>query len=417
LFGGVAAATPARLLHVRTWDIHTDDPHRHFGVAMRVSTGTSILRLGALGAAIAVALLVSGCDHVTSHHGGATAPVPPGSVPTQRLGRAAKPPVYLHYYLWWTPQHWRDRLGPSYPMTAAPLPLPGTLGADGCHASVHYPGARIVDVPSEGLYNQNDPATFDHHIAVAAAAGVTGFAVAWQGTGIPTQTPASSPYDTRLDLLVHRVDAYDATHAVPFRLALDMSAFGNYHRSSAALIADLTYFAGRYGADPAFANDFSSRPLTMLLDSRKYTGTQVVDVARAVGGRLFLISDDTNATWPREQRSFSGAGWYWSSQNPYANPRSATQVLSLAAQAHAAHKPWFAPFAPGFDDSLNGHPSCTPRNGVATLDRIWSINRQSRPDAWFGISWNEFVENTYLEPSRGAGSTELDELRRLIAAQ
>jgi hypothetical protein len=33
-----------------------------------------------------------------------------------------------------------------------------------------------------------------------------------------------------------------------------------------------------------------------------------------------------------------------------------------------------------------------------------------------GISWNEFVENTYIEPSQAFGTKYLDELRRLIAA-
>jgi hypothetical protein len=47
---------------------------------------------------------------------------------------------------------------------------------------------------------------------------------------------------------------------------------------------------------------------------------------------------------------------------------------------------------------------------------MWQLNAGSRPDGWFGISWNEFVENTYLEPSRNHGSTYLDALKTLIAA-
>jgi hypothetical protein len=308
-------------------------------------------------------------------------------------------------------------LGPAYPYTAQPPPVPGSLGPNGCTPTVAFPGATIVDVPTEGLYDQNDATTFDRHIATAAGAGVRGFAVSWQGTGDATQTPFSSSYDARLELLVRRVDAYNARHPVHFNLTLDMSAFGNYSRASAALVGDLTYFANRYANDPAFANDFSPKPLTMLLDSRKYTGTQVADIARAVGTRLFLISDDTDATWASEQAYFNGASWYWSSQNPIKNPQSGAQIKSLGDQVHAAHKLWFAPFAPGFDASINGPGVCTPRNGISTLARIWSMNAQSRPDAWFGISWNEFVENTYLEPSRALGTSALDTLRLLIAHQ
>ncbi len=371
--------------------------------------------------AVAAAVALASCmgSHPSARPRASSPPTPRATVPLlQGTSRAAAgPPVYVHYYLWWTAQHWRDKLGAAYPIGANPLPLPGAMGANGCTATVRYPGASIVDVPAEGLYDQGDPATFDRHIAMAAAAGIRGFVVAWQGTGAAQQSPSASGYDSRLDLLVKRVDAYNATHAQHFNLALGMSAFGDYHRASPALVNDLTYFANRYGSDPAFANDFSPRPLVMILDSRKYTGSQVSDVAGAVGTRLLLISDDTDSTWSRDGRYFAGASWYWSSQNPYDNPRSGTQLRNLASQVHAAGKLWFAPFAPGFDAALNGHAACTPRDGTSTLQKLWQVNRQSQPDAWFGISWNEFVENTYIEPSVAYGSSTLDALHQLIAQQ
>ncbi len=353
---------------------------------------------------------------------GATACVSPaapsGTAPLpQPVVTAGKPPVYLHYYLWWTPQHWRDRLGPSYPYAGSPPAVPGTLGADACHAAVSYPGASIVDVPSAGLADQSDPRTLDRDIATAAGAGVRGFVVSWQGTGAPNQGPTSSGYDARLDLLVSRVNAYNAAHTRPFTLALGMSAYGNYARPASSIVADLLYFVGRYGASPAFANNFSAKPLVMLLASRKYTAGQIPAVAAAVGSRVLLISDDTNTTWSSSQQQFAGASWYWSSQNPFSNPQSGSQVQSLAAQAHGAHKLFFAPFSPGFNAQLNGGSACTPRRGTDALASIWALNKASQPDAWFGISWNEYVENTYLQPSRTYGTAELDRLRQLIASQ
>lgn len=372
---------------------------------------TSRLRRVVLAVAAAVALASCMGSRPSAKPRASAAPAPRASRATNGA------PVYVHYYLWWTPQHWRDKLGSAYPIGANPLPLPGDMGPNGCTATVRYPGASIIDVPAEGLYDQGNPATFDRHIATAAAAGIRGFVVAWQGTGTAQQSPASSGYDARLDLLVKRVDAYNASHAQHFNLALGMSAFGDYRRPSGQLVDDLTYFATRYGNDPAFANDFSPHPLVMILDSRKYNGSQVADIAGALGTRLVLIGDDTNATWSRESRYLSGASWYWSSQDPYDNPHSATQLGELASQVHAAGKLWFAPFSPGFDAALYGHAACTPRDGTATLQTIWQMNRQSRPDAWFGISWNEFVENTYIEPSLAHGSATLDALHRLIAQQ
>jgi len=49
-----------------------------------------------------------------------------------------KPEVYAYYYLWWSAQHWKDKLGPNYPYTASPLPLPATTDADGCNAVSNY---------------------------------------------------------------------------------------------------------------------------------------------------------------------------------------------------------------------------------------------------------------------------------------
>ena len=35
----------------------------------------------------------------------------------------AKPRVYAYYYLWWSAQHWQDKLGSNYPYTASPLQI------------------------------------------------------------------------------------------------------------------------------------------------------------------------------------------------------------------------------------------------------------------------------------------------------
>ncbi|MGH2467150.1 MAG: hypothetical protein ACRDGL_05420 [Candidatus Limnocylindrales bacterium] len=335
-----------------------------------------------------------------------SAPIP-GEVPPVQ--------VYLHYYTWWTLQHWHEKLGRAYPYAAATLPLPATVDASGCAPRAEYPGATIADLPSEGLYDQGQAATFDRHIAAAAAAGITGFLVSWQGIGTVSQTPDSSGYDSRLELLVERVDAYNAIHAVPFRLGLAFAAFGEYSRPAAEIIGDLTYFSTRYGHDPAFADTFSSKPLVMWLDSRKINLATVQAVSAALRPSLYLIGDETYQTWSRDAPYLDASSYYWSTQNPYQNASSGAQVLSLASQVRASDARWFAPFIAGYDKVLAGG-SCVPRNGVETLDRLWQLNGASHPDAWFGISWNEFVEGTYLEPTVRYGRTSLDELRRLIFA-
>ena len=146
---------------------------------------------------------------------------------------------------------------------------------------------------------------------------------------------------------------------------------------------------------------------------RRPARLQVDRVPRAVevvGGEAARREPDR-----RDAPYLDASSYYWSSQNPYQNQSSGQQVLSLASQVRASGSHWFAPFIAGYDKLLVGG-TCIPRNGTETLDRVWALNAASHPDAWFGISWNEFVENTYLEPTVRYGTTYLDALRRLIFA-
>ena len=321
------------------------------------------------------------------------------------------PQVYVHYYLWWTQGHWADKLGPAYPLASAPIP--GTMDPNGCNPTVAYHGAQIVDIPAEGLYDQTQAQTFERHIDLAAGAGLKGFLADWQGTGASGQTPASSGYNSRFDLMVKSVDAYNAGHGSRFGLGLAYASFGDYSRSAATIVADLRYFYSRYHSDPAFANSYSSKPIVMWLDSRKFAPGTIQAVSQAMEPYVYLLGDETAASWQSDGRYLDGTSYYWSTQNPWSNARAASQIGALADAVHADGKRWFAPFIAGYDKQLLGG-SCVERRGTETLSALWRMNGATRPEGWFGISWNEFVENTYLEPSKRYGTTYLDALAALI---
>jgi hypothetical protein len=96
------------------------------------------------------------------------------------------------------------------------------MGADGCNPTVRYEGATVIDLPLEGLYDQNLAAASDRHTGLAAGAGIRGFLASWKGTGDVQQDPAASGFNTRLDLLVKRLDAYNWTHPNAFALGLGL---------------------------------------------------------------------------------------------------------------------------------------------------------------------------------------------------
>ncbi|HEX5272098.1 MAG TPA: hypothetical protein VFW33_16490 [Gemmataceae bacterium] len=365
----------------------------------------------------------------------AAAPSAPGTNPANQPGAnatltsttltgPAKPQMYVLYYLWWSTYHWHNTLGPNYPYTqlqadisaGTPPPLPGTVDASGCNEHPTFTGSQIVDIPSVGLYDQAQASTFDKQIALATSHSITGFIVDWIGTGSASQTPSSSGYNSRFDLMVKRVDAWNATHTTKFSIGMGLDVFGNYNRPASQVVGDLTYFRNRYGADSAFKNAYSTKPLVFLVDSKKYPVSTVSAAASAVGGGLFLIGDETPKTFSRDASYIQGVSWYWSSQNPYNNPQSGQQVAALANAARAAGKTWFSPVIAGFNHELAGG-GCVPRNGLQTLDTLWKTNAASKPNGWFAISWNEYVENTFLEPSVRWGSQYIDELARLIRSQ
>ncbi len=393
----------------------------------RPRTRTAII-LAAILATVAASACSSGSSHSSKPGpasspttGGSTggSPATAGTLPGTAPARTA--PVFAHYYLWWSDAHWKSRLGPSYPYTQVPPPLPATLDSDGCNASPSYQGAQLVDVPASplGLYNQDDPATVNTHVEEAASAGIDGFVVSWSGTGTPNQTPASRDFSHRLDLLVSAVNAYNARGTRHFGLMLGYEALDNARnpRPLPNIRNDLDYFTQHYGTNAAFqVPQYGSKPVAMILDSRRIPANDLRRLLQPYRSALTLIGDEHGLSeWQRGVADvFDGDGWYWSAENPYTNSHAATTLTKLSTLLHDQHKIWFAPLSPGYNKSNFGvGGTCVPRHGTSTLQTIFQTNVKSHPDGWMLISWNEFFENTYVEPSVRFGNTYLAAIRSL----
>ena len=86
----------------------------------------------------------------------------------------------------------------------------------------------------------------------------------------------------------------------------------------------------------------------------------------------------------------------------------------MASSVHESGGLWIAPFAPGFDARLVGGTREVPRRDGETLRTEYNAAVSSSPDALGLISWNEFSENTHVEPSERNGDSALRELTRLV---
>src|SRR4030095_6211347 len=94
-----------------------------------------------------------------------------------------------------------------------------------------------------------------------------------------------------------------------------------------------------------------------------------------------------------------GNAYYWSSVNPDTFPGYAEKLTAMERVVHANGGLWIAPSAPGFDARLIGGTTVVGRKNGETLQIEMSAAFQSSPDAIGLISWNEFSENSHVEPS------------------
>jgi hypothetical protein len=318
-------------------------------------------------------------------------------------------PKRAYYYLWWSKDHWHDKLGPNYPYKKSPLPLPATLNSIGCHAHSRYAGNHLTDVPHE-LYGQDQHGVIERHVHQAVDARLDGFIVNWRGSGSLSQGIRSVPYSARLARVLDA--AKDVTaKGHPFDVWLSYKA-ADTRLSPLYIIHDIKWILSTLGGRKAWGRR-NGQIVVVWSGSNHYPLSTLREVSKAVRGRVFLVGDESLSSLTHHRlRAFDGLTYYWSSQNPYANPQSFSQLKELAHRVHSQGKPWFAPFAPGYQHQLEGG-TCVPRRHGETLKRLYHGNLRSNPQAMCLISWNEITEGTYIEPLRRYGKRYVRRTARL----
>lgn len=308
-------------------------------------------------AAVACVLLLLGLGAV----------LPAGATPVASPIRNV--PVFAYYYQWFSPGSW-DR--------------------------------AKVDYPLAGRYSSNDVSTMTAQVAAAKSAGIDGFIVSWK---------SSATNDARLESLIKVARSAD------FKLALIYEGL-DFHREPlpvARVAADFDLFARRYASDPVF--DVRGRPVMIWSGTWRFSAADVERVTAPLRrSALVLASEKSPDGYRRVAGSFDGNAYYWSSVDPESNPGYAAKLAAMAAAVHDTGGLWIAPFAPGFDARLVGGTREVPRRDGATLRREYNAALSSSPDVLGLISWNEFSENTHVEPSQRYRNAALTTLTSLLSA-
>lgn len=299
--------------------------------------------------------------------------VPLGVVAGSRAPAAASDqvgiPVLAYYYIWYTPSSWH-------------------------HAK--------SDLPLLGPYSSDESAVMEAHAKEAKAAGLDGFLVSWKQT---------SQLDYRLAMLVRVASEYG------LKLGIVYEGLNVLRRPlpPERVASDLRWFTQHYGHNPVFS--IQGRPLVIWSGTWEFTPQQIEGVTRQVRGPIRVLASQRDA---EEYRSIAGSvdgnAYYWSSLDPQVDTRAQERLNGLSDAVHATGGMWVPSVAPGFDARLNGGHRVVPRNDGDTLRAEWRLAMRSSPDMVGIVSWNEFTENSDIEPSRNNGNESLRALASILSA-
>jgi hypothetical protein len=250
-----------------------------------------------------------------------------------------------------------------------------------------------IDYPLLGRYSSDDRGVMERHVAWAKHAGIDGFIVSWKSTPV---------LNRRLERLI------EVANAQGFKLLVIYQGL-DFHREplpASRVRADLDLFIKRFAADPAF--DAFGKPLVIWSGTPKFARAELGEVTGPRRGALHILASERNLKgYRRVAPVVDGNAYYWASVNPRTYPGQAAKLAQMGDAVHARRGIWIPSAAPGFDARAVGGTSVVERRGGATLRAELDAAASSSPDAIGLISWNEFSENTHIEPSRGHGSRYL----------
>jgi hypothetical protein len=241
-------------------------------------------------------------------------------------------------------------------------------------------------------YASDNPTDLARQIDQAQSAGLDGFTVSWIGPG------SSSDNNTKLLL----TEAEKKGFHIGFFLE---TTGGNLAQDTQKAIDWLTYIATQYSSHPAVLK-VDGKPVVTpwLTDTISVdTWTTIRAGVRAQGKDVWLMQDTQDMNYlavfdgVRYSAGIAGLG-------------EKVRYYSVLAD-NPAPKLWMGTAMPGFDERLipgrGPNPRYTDRQGGAyfrsQLDDVFANSPQ-----WVMIdTWNEWFENTYIEPSVNYGDQYL----------
>jgi hypothetical protein len=276
-------------------------------------------------------------------------------------------PVLAYYYIWFDTQSW-SRAKSDYPLI--------------------------------GRYSSDDADVMRQHIKWAKDAGIDGFIVSWKST---------EKLNRRLEQLV------DIAEEENFKLAIIYESldFERNHLPITQIDSDLSYFINQYSDHPVF--DLFEKPMVIWSGTWEFSAQEIASVVQDKREHILILASEKNVKgYQRLSSMVDGDAYYWSSVDPDTHPGYREKLVKMSDAVHADGGLWVAPAAPGFDARLVGGERVVDRESGDTLQTQLRAALQSLPDAIGLISWNEFSENSHVEPSQDHGHRYLELLSEIL---
>jgi phospholipase C len=251
-----------------------------------------------------------------------------------------------------------------------------------------------TDYPLLGRYSSDDRDVMRKHVEWAKRAGIDGFIVSWKSTPV-------------LNRRLKRLAEVAAAQRFKLLVIYQGLDFEREPLPASRVGRDLDVFRGRYADSRAF--DVFSKPLVIWSGTPRFSRAELASVTRRAQRSLLVLASERNVHGYRRVADLvDGNAYYWASVDPSTYPGYSEKLAEMGVAIHARGGLWIAPAAPGFDARLVGGNSVVERRNGATLRSQLDAATSSAPDAVGLISWNEFSENTQVEPSERYGARYLD---------
>jgi hypothetical protein len=171
-----------------------------------------------------------------------------------------------------------------------------------------------------------------------------------------------------------------------------------------------------YASDPVF-HVLGTRPVVAISGTWLYSEAELRAITEPVASRLLILATEKDVEgYQRVAPAVEGELYYWSSGDPDDTGGYQQKLLTMANAAREDCGVWVAPVSPGFDGREVGGDRTVDRRDGETLRSSWDAALATVPDMIGVISWNEYSENTHIEPSEAFGTRYVDELRQLVGA-